>query len=42
MTSNIKIYKFIFSAEIRKLLIKTAISCPISATWKRSILSQTI
>lgn len=31
-----KQFKYLFTAELGQLLIKTGISCQISAVWKRS------
>lgn len=36
MKENIKQFKYLFTADLSHLLIKTGISCKVSATWKRS------
>jgi hypothetical protein len=36
MKEEHKQFKYLFNAELGQLLIKTGITCQISATWKRS------
>lgn len=36
MKDNIKQFKYLFTADLNQLVIKTGITCKVSAVWKRS------